>query len=326
MNLHKRLPRPEVILLALLFCAQFTGAETFRVATYNVESYLGDATQTRSAKPTEAKAKIRESIRALRPDVLALQEMGGTNALLELRDSLKAEGLDLPYWEHVAGFDTNIHVAVLSKFPFTARHPHTDDSFLLSGRRLRVSRGFAEVDVQVNTNYSFTLITAHLKSKRAVAQADEAELRLEEAKLLRETIDARLAANPNANLVVLGDFNDTKDSASTKAVIGRGKLKLVDTRPAERNGDNTPSPNPAWEPRNVTWTHYYGKEDSYSRIDYILLSPGLAREWVANETYVLTLPNWGVGSDHRPLVATFEAGDTPGLTETMKNDPQWPPP
>jgi len=27
------------------------------------------------------------------------------------------------------------------------------------------------VDVQVNTNYSFTLITAHLKSKRAVAQA-----------------------------------------------------------------------------------------------------------------------------------------------------------
>jgi len=100
----------------------------------------------------------------------------------------------------------------------------------------------------------------------------------------------------------------TKDSASTKAVIGRGKLKLVDTRPAERNGDNAPSPNPAWEPRNVTWTHYYGKEDTYSRIDFLLISPGLAREWVTNETYVLTLPNWGVGSDHRPIMATFEAG------------------
>jgi hypothetical protein len=58
-----------------------------------------------------------------------------------------------------------------------------------------VSRGFAEVDVQVNANYSFTLITAHLKSKRAVAQADEAELRLEEAKVLREKIDDRLAAD-----------------------------------------------------------------------------------------------------------------------------------
>jgi endonuclease/exonuclease/phosphatase family metal-dependent hydrolase len=309
MNLPARLSRSTVIAIVLLLCARFAGAETFRVATYNVENYLTEDTQTRSAKPAAAKAKVREGIRALKPDVLAMQEMGGTNALLELRDSLKAEGLDLPYWEHITGFDTNIHVAILSKFPFTARRPHTDDSFLLSGRRFRVSRGFAEVDIQVNTNYSFTLITAHLKSKRAVAQADEAELRLEEAKLLREKIDARLAANPNANLVVLGDFNDGKDSPSTKAVIGRGKHKLVDTRPAERNGDNAPSTNPAWEPRNVTWTHYYGKEDTYSRIDFLLISPGLAREWIANETYVLTLPNWGVGSDHRPLVATFEAED-----------------
>jgi endonuclease/exonuclease/phosphatase family metal-dependent hydrolase len=309
MNLLARVPRSVVIALALLLCSRFAGAETFRVAEYNVENYMAEATDTRSAKTAEAKAKIRESIRALKPDVLALEEMGSTNALLELRDSLKAEGLDLPYWEHVSGFDTNIHVAILSKFPLAARRPHTDDSFLLSGRRYRVSRGFAEVDVQVNTNYSFTLIAAHLKSKRAVAQADEAELRLEEAKLLREKIDARLAANPNVNLVVLGDFNDTKDSPSTKAVIGRGKNKLIDTRPAERNGDNTPSPNPAWEPRNVTWTHYYGKDDAYSRIDFILLSPGMVREWVKNETYVLSIANWGVGSDHRPILATFEAAD-----------------
>jgi exonuclease III len=53
--------------------------------------------------------------------------------------------------------------------------------------------------------------------------------------------------------------------------------------------------------------HFYGVEDTYSRIDYILLSPGMAREWVKKETYVLALPNWGVGSDHRPIVAAFEA-------------------
>src|SRR5438105_6148342 len=309
MNVHFRLRWRVAAFFILFVFAGLATAETFRVATYNVESYLDEETQTRHAKTVESKAKVRESIVALKPDVLALQEMGSVGALLELRASLKTEGLDFPYWEHVAGYDTNIHVAVLSKFPFTARRPQTNDNFLLSGLRFRVSRGFAEVDVQVNTNYSFTLITAHLKSKRAIPQADEAELRLEEAKLLREKIDARLAANLNANLIVLGDFNDTKDAKSTKEVIGIRKHKLLDTRPAERNGDNAPNPNPAWEPRNVTWTHYYGKEDTYSRIDYILLSPGLAREWVPNETYILMIPNWGVGSDHRPIVATFEAAD-----------------
>src|SRR5207249_1329513 len=225
-------------------------------------------------------AKGRDSILALKPDVIALQEIGAISALQELRASLKDKELDLPYWEHVAGADTNVHVAILSKFPFTARRPRTNDNFLLGGRRFRVSRGFGEVDILVTTNYSFTLITAHLKSKRPVPQADEGELRLEEARLLREEIDSRFEANPNVNLVVLGDFNDTKDAASTKAVIGRGRHKLVDTRPAEQNGDDAAGS--TLEPRKITWTHYYGKEDTYSRIDYVLLSPGMAREWLTN--------------------------------------------
>lgn len=52
-----------------------------------------------------------------------------------------------------------------------------------------------------------------------------------------------------------------------------------------------------------------GKEDSYSRIDYIMVNQGMTREWVKDETYVLALPNWGAASDHRPVVATFEAMD-----------------
>ena len=305
MNLNRR-----SLILALIVVPAALQAETFRIAEYNVENYLDQPTETRRfVKSDDAKAKIRESIRAMKPDVIALEEMGSTNALLELRASLKADGLDFPYWEHVTGFDTNIHLAVLSKFPITARRPHTNENFLLDGRRFSVSRGFLEVDIQVNTNYSFTLLGAHLKSKRPVPEGDEAELRLQEAKLLREKVDAVLKAKPNANLVVLGDLNNTKDSPSTKAIIGTGKLRLVDTRPAEHNGDDAPNHNPRFSPMNVTWTYYYGVEDTYSRIDYILLSPGMAREWIKQETYALALPNWGVGSDHRPIVAAFEAAD-----------------
>jgi endonuclease/exonuclease/phosphatase family metal-dependent hydrolase len=284
-------------------------APSFSVATYNLENYLDAPAGTRPAKPPAARAKIREALLALRPDVLAVQEMGSTNALLELRASLKSDGLDLPHWELVRGYDTNIHVAVLSRFPISARRPHVREGYLLQGRRLHVSRGFAEVDIQVSPAYSFTLFAVHLKSKRQVAVADEAEMRLEEARLLREILDARLRANPATNLVVVGDMNDTVDSPAMRRILGRGRTALVDTRPAERNGDDAPNPNPRYPPRRVLWTYYYGVEDSYTRIDYILLSPGMVREWDAQGTYVLTLPNWGVGSDHRPIRAGFRAED-----------------
>ena len=281
-------------------------AGTFRIATYNVENYLDQPTETRShVKTPEAKAKVRESIRALHPDVLALEEVGGTNALLELRASLKADGQDFPFWEYVQSFDTNIHVIVLSKFPIVARRSHTNDFFLLDGKRFQVKRGFAEVDIQAATNFSFTLLAAHLKSHLTTPEADESEERLGEAKVLRGLIDARLAKNPDAKLVVLGDFNDEKNSDTIRDIMGHGKFKLTDTRPAERNGDTAPAEPPYFEPRNVAWTYYYGKNDTYARIDYILLSPAMKQHWLADETYIPAIPNWGVGSDHRPIVATF---------------------
>jgi endonuclease/exonuclease/phosphatase family metal-dependent hydrolase len=291
----------------VLLCSISFAAETFRVATYNVESYLDQPTESRkSVKSDEAKAKVRESIKAMNPDVIALEEMGTTNALLELRASLKADGLDFPFWEHIQSFDTNIHVAILSKFPIVARRPHTNDFFLLDGRRFQVKRGFAEVDIQAATNFTFILIAAHLKSRLITPDADEAEERLEEAKVLRGIIDEHFKANPGAKVIVLGDFNDVKNSDSTREIIGRGKFKLTDTRPAERNGDNVPAEPPYFEPRNVSWTYFYGADDTYARIDYILLSPAMARDWVKAETYIPTIPNWGIGSDHRPIVATIE--------------------
>lgn len=297
--------------LSLVLSGSFSiAADTFRVATYNLENYLLQPTESRSfVKSPEARTKVRESIRALNPDVLALEEIGGPDALVELRASLKADGLDFHYWELVAGDDTNIQVAVLSKLPIVARRSHTNETYLLDGRRFRVSRGFAEVDIRAAPDFTFTLIAAHLKSRRPVPEADEAEERFQEAKILRGIIDRRLARQPDAPLIVLGDFNDVKDSNAVKEIIGRGRFKLTDTRPAERNGDNAPAENAFFDPRAVTWTEYYGKEDVYSRMDYILLSPALARNWDRNNTYVLTMSNWGVASDHRPIVATFTAAN-----------------
>lgn len=298
-------------LVAFLWLLQtvLAGAQVFRVATFNVENYLDAPSGTRPVKSRQAQAKVRESILAIKPDVIALEEVGSTNALLELQASLKAAGLDLPYWDQVGGADTNIHISVLSRLPIIARHPHTNENFLLDGRRLQVSRGFAEMDIQANPKFKFTLIAAHLKSRLPSPIADEEEWRYEEAVILRRVIDARLEDDPGQRLIVLGDFNDVKDSKPLRTIMGRGRTRLFDTRPAERNGDDLANAAKSHASRNITWTHYYAKEDTYSRIDYILLSPGMKREWLTNETYLLSLPNWGVASDHRPLVAGFVAED-----------------
>src|SRR5687767_12422737 len=116
--------------MLLYICAPLLahGAETFRVASYNVQNYLQASIGTRPAKSEAARAKIRESIRATRADVIALQEMGGAAALHELRESLGREGVTFPHWEVVHAWDTNIHVAVLSRFPIRGRRSHTNDS------------------------------------------------------------------------------------------------------------------------------------------------------------------------------------------------------
>ena len=294
------------LLSALLAFEAF--GERFRVATYNVENYLLEPVGTRTPKPEAHRAKVAEMILSIRPDVIALQEIGGANALLEIRGRLAAKGLELPHMELVHGADEAIQVGVLSRFPIVSRNPHTNESFLLDGRRFRVSRGFLEVGIQPSPGYRFTLFTAHLKSKRTTAAADEAQLREQEARLLRGLVEERLKEKPDANIVVCGDFNDTKDSRAIRALVGGNtRTPLTDTRPVERNGDRLPSENPRWDPRHVAWTHFYGKEDTYSRLDYLLLSPGMVREWRREGSYLPVVADWGLASDHRPVVCEFES-------------------
>ncbi len=281
------------------------GEEVVRVATYNLENYVLVPTGTRPAKTEASRAKIAGTLAALRADILGLQEVGGLAALEDIRRRSGGAGCEYPYWEHVVGSDTNIQVALVSRFPITARRSHTNAAFLLGGRRHRVSRGFAEVDVAVARDFPLTVFVAHLKSRRTIAEADETELRREEARLLREKIELRLRENPRANVVVLGDFNDTRDSEPVRLLVGRGRHQLLDTRPAERNGDTGYTPNARGQPRTVTWTYHYGVEDTYSRIDYVLLHGNLQERWRPGESYLLALPDWGLASDHRPAMVTL---------------------
>ena len=297
------------LFFGLAFVALGHAQTAIRVASYNIENYILSPIQNRPLKTKLAQAKVVESILTAKPDVLALQEVGTAKALAKLQSDLKAKGLNLPYVEHLQSFDPAIHVAYLSRFPFKKITKHDNESYLLNGRRLHVGRGFAEVKISVR-GYDFSLINAHLKSKRRVPEADQAEMRLQEAYRLRRIVDARLKTAPDINLVVLGDFNDYYNSKPVKAIVGRGNSRLIDSRPSERNGDSGPNLiNKKWFPRDVSWTHFYGVEDVYSRIDYIMLSPGMARELDRANSWIPVIANWGHGSDHRPVVISVFAKD-----------------
>jgi endonuclease/exonuclease/phosphatase family metal-dependent hydrolase len=289
------------LFLILLFCGTAC-ARTFTVGTYNLEMYIDAPFNDVLPKTESSKKIVRQSIRALNADILALEEIGSTNTLLELRSALRNEGLAYEYWDWMQGRDTNLHLAFLSKLPIVARTHYTNEAFLYAGKRHFVSRGFAQIDVEPEPGFRLTLLSAHLKSKRSVAEADEEALREEEAQGLRERVDQYLASHPRGNLVVLGDLNDFVSSRAIHTIIGRGKTALFDPRPAERNGDADSNSNPRFLPRRIIWTHYFGRDETYSRLDYILLSQSLRGRFDPAASFIPQIPNWGTGSDHRPIV------------------------
>lgn len=281
----------------------------FTVATYNVENYLIRSIPSRVGKSEAARSQVTSIVFQLHPDVLALQEIGSSDALDDLRLRLHSCGLDLPYSEFAPGHDPAIAVAVLSRFPILRANRHTNLSFVLDGRRFKTSRAFSEVELGISPTYRLIVVNAHLKSRRTVPEADEAEIREQEAICLRLLIDRIQMRNRRANVVICGDFNDSPDSPALRIVRGAGPGGLLDTRPSERNGDRAPSADSRFSARRIHWTHYFSRDDLYSRIDYILLSRPLAREWLPDGSYVFSGPDWGLASDHRPVLVRLVAVD-----------------
>ena len=288
------------LLLLLLVIARPLFADTndtFTIATYNVENWNEIE---RHGKPDEPKphwerAAVVNVLTNFQPDVLAVEEMGSTNDLAELHNRLHAKGMDYPYREWLQAADADRHVALLSRFPITSRQPHTNETYSLDGHTLPVQRGFLDVQIQVSSNYTFRAIVVHLKSKRTTEEGDQAKMRLEEATLLRDYINNVLKQNSNANVVVMGDFNDTPDSAPIRALLGDATLNLFVLPARDSTGSDA--------------THFWKFRKEYSHIDYLMTSPGMSNEYVTGSARVADFPGWDKGSDHRAVFGRFQTHD-----------------
>lgn len=272
---------------------QPTGEETVFMF-YNLKNYLSmprsqDGKEVIREKPENEIEDLVETIVHEKPDILAVCEIGTKADLMQLQDQLKLHGLELPHSHLVGGADAYRRQAILSKLPLII-HSDANIKFQHDGKRHIMLRGI--LDVSVDLPFGKTrFVGAHLKSKRKNKFADQAMIRRHEAHLVREHVNKVIKTHKQ--LIVFGDFNDTKQSPSVRAIAG------------DHGTSNYLTPLRLTDKSGQSWTHFWKHQDIYSRFDYVCVSPHLKLYVDSRRSY---LPEWNssnTASDHRPLVVTF---------------------
>jgi endonuclease/exonuclease/phosphatase family metal-dependent hydrolase len=274
-------------------------AETLVVATYNIENYgpadrmTEDGYRKDYPKPEVEKQALRAVIRAVGADVLVVQEMGPRPYLEEYRRDLKSEGVDYPYATLLEGPDADRHVALFSKRPFKSTAQYTDLEFSYFGKKEKVKRGVLEVSIATEAG-EVTIFGIHLKSRFTDRPDDpqSAIRRLGEATAVRDCILKRFPDPQAAKFLIVGDCNDTRASKTLERLSQRGKTIVSEILPAA-------------DSRSESWTHSYRKEESYSHVDYLLVSPGLRAAVQGNVARIYDGAGVREASDHRPVVVTL---------------------
>ncbi|MHC0065735.1 endonuclease [Nostoc sp. UIC 10890] len=154
-------------------------------------------------------------------------------------------------------------------------------------------------------NIPITLINNHFASKSGGAASNPK--RIKQATIVNEFVADRLTTDPNANIVVLGDLNDTPDSRPIKALAGNQLENLVNKIPlADRFS--------------------FVFQGSKEQIDQILITPNLRNN--GNPEINAVHVNAGISrsaSDHDPVIARFTlsaVGEATPITSVPVTNPE----
>jgi len=150
--------------------------------------------------------------------------------------------------------DRGINVGVMTKTGFAIELARTHIFDLGPEDTPIFSRDCVEYLVRTPAANTVLVLVNHFKSKRGGGDAR----RLAQAARVKEIVNERLAEHPN--LVVLGDLNDTPDSANLAPLLSQTPLKDISTSPRFDDGG---------------FAGTFGTQGARNKIDYVLLSPTL---------------------------------------------------
>ena len=169
---------------------------------------------------------------------------------------------------------------------------------------LHSPRGILDVTVEPVSGERIRILCVHLKAKLEVAEYDQEDLRLAESQYLRRYVRDILRTDPSARLVLMGDFNDTKNEKEIWQITG--KPEWPDSLTALPLADD----------RGEFWTEFWSYADVYSRIDYIMVSKKLETEVDSGQSGIARPSFWSEASDHCPVYLTLRKPRTtsPSIT------------
>lgn len=286
-------------LFSFWLCVGLLHADALRVATYNVQNYLVTDRMVdgrwRSAypKPEAERQALYEVILAVRPDILALQEMGPGNFLAALQRDLAAMGLEYPFAYLGDGEDEERHTAVLSRVEAEQVVRHRGLDFPYLGERVEPRRGLLEVRFA-----EFSLYVVHLKSRFTNDKRDpeSTERRMKEAQAIRDRIrEVHGEGDAATAYLVAGDFNALIHTSPLRRFLEVGERALA--RPLD-----------VADSRGEVWTYFWEKAGSYTRIDFLLASPPIFQRWEASGRRggIFDGPTARTASDHRLVWVEWE--------------------
>ncbi len=265
-------------------------SSSIRFVSYNLENFLTmPRGKEEKFKPEHETKALIANIVCTAPDVLGVCEIGTQKDLDHLQDLLLQAGLEFKHCFLAMGADPERRQALLSRYPIRP-HEVPNYSYHLGGATHQIRRGILDATV-MTPNGDIRFLGVHLKSKRPIPFYDQADIRREEAFILREHA-SKLLSDSDMKLLVFGDMNDTQGSTAIRILRGPKNKKLHAINMYDKHG--------------TKWTHYWKREDLYSRIDYVFVSAALLPHINKNASYILDLIPNDPASDHRPLVTIIE--------------------
>ncbi|MEM0913327.1 MAG: endonuclease/exonuclease/phosphatase family protein [Planctomycetota bacterium] len=295
-----------ITIIALLAPA-LAQAEGVTIATYNVENFFDrfDNPFTNDEQ-TEIKRlddirRLAATVRAVDADLIGFQELENEQVL----DAFNRQHLAGMGYDHVVCLPSNdgrgITLGFLSRLPVLGATTHRWEHIPHRGSEdtHRFARDLLRVTVAVPGGRTLEVFNVHFKSKGSRSgDPQSVGWRSAEAVRSRAIVNRLLADNPEALIAFLGDFNSEPTDPAAQAFFdpageGTPLIDLLADRPADQR-----------------FTYVFGNFPP-AVFDYIAASPALAEYVVPRSVRVMPKTAAARGSDHLPVVATFDIPPAP---------------